>query len=249
MFTVVVWALYIVTVGGDFMEFRPFVPILPMAMVVVAWLLHSNGGERVVWVAASATVVSSGLLYFRLRDTPLVDGPGIVETIRGLDDHINERDQDWGGVGRGLRQAFTCDRDVTVGTMAAGAIPYYSDLRTIDMLGLSDPWVARHGVLLGTRPGHRRWATLAYLVRQHVNIVLHPWRRSDPERFWTDYTRAAVVARYVPFSPVEDLPEDASIIEIPIGMDRQLRALYLVRDERVDQCIAAGGWRVLPIGR
>ena len=249
MSVIIAWALYTVTVGGDFMEFRLFVPVLPIGVVVVAWLIHSNGGEKAVWVVASASVVSSGLLYFRLKDTPIVDGPGLVETVRGLDDHITERDQDWGGVGRGLRQAFACDRDVTIGTMAAGAIPFYSELRTIDMLGLSDPWVARHGILFGTRPGHRRWATLAYLVSQHVNIVLHPWRRSDPERLWSDYTRAAVVARYVPFSLVEDLPEDAAIIEIPIAKDRQLRALYLVRDAKVDQCIAIGGWRVLSIGR
>jgi hypothetical protein len=146
-----------------------------------------------------------------------------------------------------VRRAFACDRDVTLAVMAAGAIPYYSDLRTVDMLGLSDPWIAREGVILGSRPGHRRGATLPYLVSKHVNIVLHPWPRSDPDRFWLDYTREGVVNRYVPLSHAEDLPEGASIIEIPIAKDRKLRALYLVRDAKVDQCIATGGWRVLPI--
>jgi hypothetical protein len=102
-------------------------------------------------------------------------------------------------------------------------------------------------VLAGTVPGHRRWATLAYLVSQRVNVVVHPWRRSDPERLLNEYTRATVVARYVPFSSASDLPEDAAIIEIPVARDRRLRALYLVRDAKIDQCIAAGGWRVLPI--
>ena len=32
-----------------------------------------------------------------------------------------------------------------IATTASGAIPYYSRLRTIDMLGLNDPWIARHG--------------------------------------------------------------------------------------------------------
>ncbi|MDB4944892.1 MAG: acyltransferase 3 [Labilithrix sp.] len=249
MFALLSWALYVVAIGGDFMEFRPLVPILPMAVVIVAWSVNGGGGEKAVWVFASASVISSGLVYLRLRDTPVVDGPGLVETVRGLDDHITEHDQDWREVGVGLGRAFACDRDVTIGTMASGAIPYYSDLRTVDMLGLNDAWVARHGILFGTRPGHRRWAPLRYLVSQHVNIVLHPWRRSDPERSWTDYTRAAVVARYVPLSAVEELPEDASIIEIPVAPDRHVRALYLVRDAHVDQCIAAGGWRVLPIAR
>ena len=45
----------------------------------------------------------------------------------------------------------------------------------------------------------------------------------------------------------EDLPASAEIIEIPIAPDRKLRALYLVRDPKLDRCIAAGGWRVFPI--
>jgi len=243
---IISWALYVVAVGGDFMEYRLIVPVLPLGAVVVAWSLHGSG-EKVLWVFTAASLVSSALCHFRLRHTPVLDEAGLVETVRGLDGHLTERDQDWGEVGRGLRNALACDRDVTIGVMAAGAVPYYSDLRTVDMLGLSDAWVARHGVFFGSRPGHRRGATLTYLVSRGVNLVIHPWPRSDPEQFWFDYTRAAVVARYVPLSPVAGLPEDAAIIEIPIAKDRKLRALYLVRDPKVDQCIAAGEWRVLPI--
>ncbi len=246
IFAIVIWSIYVVAIGGDFMEYRLFVPVLPLGVVVTAWLLQSSG-EKVVWAMTAASVVCSALCYFRLRNTPVLDDAGLVETVRGLDGHLTDHEQNWAEVGRGLRRALACDRDVTIGVMAAGAIPYYSNLRTVDMLGLSDPWVARHGVHFGSRAGHRRGATLAYLVSKRVNIVLHPWPRSDVEQFWTDYTRPAVVARYVPMSPVEDLPADASIIEIPIANDRKLRALYLVRDEKIDQCIAAGQWRVLSI--
>ena len=243
---VVAWGMYVVVIGGDFMEYRLFVPVLPLGVVVAAWLLHSSG-EKAVWVMTAASVVSSALCYLRLSNAQALDDAGLVETVRGLDAHLTEHDQDWPEVGRGLRRALACDRDVTIAVMAAGAIPYYSDLRTVDMLGLSDPWVARHGISYGSRAGHRRGATLAYLVSKRVNIVLHPWRRSDPERLWFDYTRPAVVARYVPMSPVEDLPLDASTIEIPIAKDRKLRALYLVRDPKNDACIAAGDWPVLSI--
>jgi hypothetical protein len=84
-------------------------------------------------------------------------------------------------------------------------------------------------------------------VSKRVNIVLHPWPRNDQEPPWFDGTRFAVVARFVPMSPVDDLPADAALIEIPIAKDRKLRALYLVRDPKIDQCIATGEWRVSPI--
>ncbi|AKV01378.1 acyltransferase 3 [Labilithrix luteola] len=246
MFVAVVWGAYIVAVGGDFMEYRLFVPVLPLVAVLGTWLLSSRG-ERLVWGFTAASVVGSALFYARFAHLPFVDEAGAVETVRGLDAHLTNHDQDWGEIGRGVRHALACDRDITIAVMAAGAIPYYSDLRTIDMLGLSDPVIAREGVILGNRPGHRRGASLPYLVSKQVNIVLHPWPRSDPDRFSLDYTRQGVANRYVPLSRGEELPKDASIIEIPIAKDRPLRALYLVRDAKVDQCIASGGWRVLPI--
>lgn len=246
MFVTLVWAAYIVAVGGDFMEYRLFVPVLPLVAVLGAWLLSSRG-ERLVWGFTAASVVGSALFYARFAYLPAVDEAGAVETVRGLDAHLTNYDQDWAEVGRGVSRAFACDRDVTIAVMAAGAIPYYSDLRTVDMLGLSDRLIAREGVILGSRPGHRRGASLPYLVSKHVNIVLHPWARSDPDRFSLDYRRQDVATRYVPLSHGEELPEDASIIEIPIAKDRLLRALYLVRDAKVDACIASGGWRVLPI--
>ena len=228
------------------MEYRMLVPIVPLLAVTCAWLLFRRG-ERFVWIVLLSSIACSGYFYLRVRARPTVGAADDVETVHGLEAHLVDHDQDWIEVGRGLHQAFACDRDVTIAVMAAGAIPYYSDLRVIDMLGLSDPWVARHGVVYGHRPGHRRGATLPYLIARRANIVLHPWARSDPEAMFFDYTRALAANRYVPLSQPEDLPVDAEIIEIPIANDRKLRALYLVRDPAVDRCISEGGWRVLPI--
>jgi hypothetical protein len=36
--------------------------------------------------------------------------------------------------------------DTTIAVAAAGAIPFYSGLRTIDMFGLNDPYIAHHPV-------------------------------------------------------------------------------------------------------
>ena len=56
------------------------------------------------------------------------------------------------------------------------------------MLGLSDAWVARHGLTAGAGEyntlGHNRAATFSYLVDRGVNLVVgHPWvveRTSGP---------------------------------------------------------------------
>lgn len=243
---VVVWSLYVASVGGDFMEFRLLVPVLPLAAVGCAWALAS-AGEWLIWLFTLATVASSALYFRQVRDRPGLDDASLVETVHGLDAHLTDHQQDWGEVGRGLKHAFRCDPDVTIAVMAAGAVPYYSGLRTIDMLGLSDPWIARNGVVYGTRPGHRRGATLPYLLNRRANLVVHPWARGDGEQLISEYDRAAVVSRYIPLSHPEDLPADAVVIEIPIAPDRRLRALYLVRDPAVDRCIELGRWRVLPI--
>ena len=246
---VVAWMVYVIAIGGDFMEYRLFVPVMSLGGVLAAWLLHA-AGERFVWLLSATSVASSAFYFTRMRGLPAIDEAGQVETVQGLDAHLTDHNQDWVEVGRGVRRAFlACDPGVKLGVMAAGAIPYYSDFRTVDMLGLNDPWVARHGLTFGSRPGHRRIASLSYLVSKEVNIVLHPWARLDPERTFVDYTRANVAARYAPLSSPDEVPADASIIEIPIAKDRKLRALYLVHDPKVDACIAAGKWLELPVRR
>ena len=66
-------------------------------------------------------------------------------------------------------------KNVRIALHPAGAIPFYSDLDTVDMLGLNDPEIPQHGILaadVNRRPGHRRWTTLRYLVDSKVNLVL-----------------------------------------------------------------------------
>ena len=57
-------------------------------------------------------------------------------------------------------------------------IAYYSDLPTIDMLGLADPWVAQHGFEIPSAsplayyPGHVKMAPISYLERRKVNLLI-----------------------------------------------------------------------------
>jgi len=81
----------------------------------------------------------------------------------------------------------------------AGAIPFESHLTTIDMLGLTDPWTARHGV------------ELPYEV--------------------------------LPKAGHEHIPDDASMVEVPVDDERVLMVLYLEPDDDVERLLAEGTWR------
>ena len=57
-------------------------------------------------------------------------------------------------------------------TAAAGATPYYAELPNLDLLGLADAEVAKHGHLKGARPGHQRVATLEYVLRRRPTFLM-----------------------------------------------------------------------------
>ncbi len=132
----VAWAAYLVAIGGDiFPAWRHFVPL-----VVLLVLLASVGAE---WIAtrggrlvyASATVTCALLLclffFLQLRDE---------ENFRA----ISER-WEWDGevVGRMLKRAFG-DAQPLMAVDPAGALPFWSELPALDMLGLNDHHLPRH---------------------------------------------------------------------------------------------------------
>jgi arabinofuranosyltransferase len=222
---IVAWTAYVVWVGGDFMEFRFVVPVLPLAFALLATVLFGAVASRAVaWSLAAAIVVASFAFEYATYDEAfLQDGAG-VETIHGLRAHMEAPDQIWPAMGRELGRAFGRDARVTIAAGACGAVPYYSELRTVDVFGLSDPWVARHGRERERRPGHRRAAPLSYLVEQRVNLLwFPPWDLADPE-----------------------MPRDAAIVRVPVSPVHTESLLYLVRSPVVDAVIEREGWLVTP---
>ena len=176
------WFAYIIVIGGDFMEFRFLVPVLPMLFLVVGYLIVVPLGCRllkrpvVVAVIFTAFLASMSFVHARTfsdmsRDETL-DSIPYLSTFYGV-----YPDGDWTALGKRLRAELD-GSDVLLATTAAGAIPYYSGLRTIDMWGLNDRVVVEKGNLAPAtylRPGHRRYATLQYLRDQKVNLVIsHP---------------------------------------------------------------------------
>jgi len=236
------WFGYLLVFGGDFVEFRMLVPVMPFLFILIVWALFGVVPKRslraVLLVAVIAGSVLHGAWYGRglLKRDP--------ESVRQLAGHLTSPGQNWVGIGRALGEAIGPESDVVIATTAAGAIPYYSGLLTVDMLGLNDPWVAREGRLLRPRAGHRRAATTEYLVRRRVNLVIgHPTLANSDSA-----AAAAGPSTFIPgFGGTDDIPDSAQIIEIPVDYGYRLIVLYLTPSARVDSIIAARRWRVRPV--
>jgi len=241
--TLVGWCLYVVKVGGGFMEFRLLVAVIPLVAIlfVGAVLPLASGRLR---AGAMVAMLVGGFVH---QKQFAFDQKLKVETVKMLDWHLDSFFEDWSGIGVALGAWFDEDADVTIALTAAGAVPYASGLDAIDMLGLTDAWVAKNGVNLGDRPGHQRIATLEYLVSRQVNLIVgHPTLMDEQTALAWDSGQsfeALVDSLWKWFAiPYENVPNHTMFVAIPIGKDRWLGAIYLQPNDRIDALIHEEGW-------
>lgn len=239
------WLAYILKVGGDFMEFRFFVPVLPMLMIVITWSIRQLRGKGIKYLCTAVLLfgsVSHMLLFFDFHGT---------DSIKKLHGIIYEKETNWKGIGLKLNDLFYNVRDrIVIATSAAGAIPYYSKLKTIDMFGVNDKWIALNGdVTKHFKPGHHRWAKLDYYFKTGVNLIIgHPEVR--PIRWSQDRERLSLIDfDNFRISSLEKkaLPDEARIIEIPIDTEFSVFALYLKPNPDIDDVIRQQNIKVFEI--
>jgi hypothetical protein len=176
---------------------------------------------------------------------------GTIESIGSLQKHIVSPEENWQGVGKRLKDLFGgAGSSVTIATRPCGAVPYYSELRTIDMLGLNDKWIARHGApLVVNKPGHARIATVQYLLSQHTNLVLgHPFvskRGGAQQAREMDFAFAQYMASLS--EQMGAWPKSAKGIEAPLDDEYSVRMLYLTPNPHVDAAVRTRGLRVFDL--
>ncbi|MEI8233737.1 MAG: hypothetical protein WCH57_03520 [Verrucomicrobiota bacterium] len=82
----------------------------------------------------------------------------------------------------GLQLKETLDKSTTIAVVWAGAIPYFSELRCIDLLGKSDPVIAKGKPHLPFWPGHNKW-DYAYSIRTyHPDVILGLWKATEEDK-------------------------------------------------------------------
>jgi hypothetical protein len=238
--SILLWLIYVVVVGGDFMEFRFLVPILPAVFILIGWLL---------FVQIRTGLVTAGLcllvLLGSIHHAVSFDGWAGIDSVGRLSDYVRDSPDGLSGVGRMLGQAFNYDPNVTISVMAAGAIPYYSRLRTIDMFGMSDRWVARHGIAHDKEnPAHQKLATLDYLIEREVNIIVGPIRIVD-----NGFSRALITDSPEAFGYLKILGSNPykvahllKILEVRLDSEHRLFLAYLTKSKIIDEAIKRNGW-------
>ena len=238
---VVTWLVYLVAIGGGFMEFRLLVPMLPVAAVLLLAPLAAEGIVR--W----RPVLVAGLIAGSLLHGQLFSFRSGIESISDLSSHLTETR--WPDVGTALHDLCgDLEPPLVIATTAAGAVPYYSQLTTVDMLGLNDPDIARHGAVLSHHPGHKRVATARQLLERGVHVVVgHPQvqdRRDAVPEFTlanTTFGMAGLTAQL--------LPASARVIEIPLDDELVVLVLSLLPHGGFEQRVNEAGLRTWSVER
>lgn len=189
---IVGWAAYVAFVGGDFMvQGRFLAPLVPLVYVLAAdgavsafWALRERVDQRVL--AGGATVALLGVIAVNLAVSD-----SYIQRIR----YEAKIDSDRVKIGKWLRDNVPADYVVLVDP--AGAIPYYSHLRTIDNLGINDETIAHTETQAPgmEKVGHEK-SNAAYILSRRPDIYVE-WHGLAPtawdKKFWqtsTSPTRA-----------------------------------------------------------
>jgi hypothetical protein len=166
------WLAYLVVIGGDhFVAHRLFQPALPALALLVAAACRAGAGRRGFVVAALVLGgAGAGANAWRARADSLT-AMARGERWEWVGEAIGE------ALGKGLGAAAP-----RIAVDAAGAVPYYSGLPALDMLGLNDrtiartpvpPWAdgaARAGGLV--RPQGHTHGNGTYVLDQAPDLIL-----------------------------------------------------------------------------
>ena len=187
------WFAYVISGGGDWMPYyRFFLPILPLLYVLT---LHGlvDSAEILAQkfrppraVAAALPIAAAAMLVIssiRPYDNPAVQDPSGFNAER-LPGAVN------GTIHReiGLWLKANLPRDATVAQIATGIVPYYSDLPTLDMLGVNDHHIAHLDVDVGKGPaGHDKQDGAYVLLSMPSVIWLSLGLEADPRSTPDDY--------------------------------------------------------------
>ena len=126
-----VWSVYVVAIGGDIFPGRRHLGVVVLFLGLLSAEFFTR--LRTGWIAIASLAASLGfLLWAQWEYDP--------ENLRA-----RTETWEWDGevVGTLLRHAFA-EREPLVAVTAAGCIPYFSRLPSLDMLGLNDRYLATH---------------------------------------------------------------------------------------------------------
>ncbi|MFV9506024.1 MAG: hypothetical protein AB4911_15840 [Oscillochloridaceae bacterium umkhey_bin13] len=165
---VLIYSAYIVAVGGDhFRGERFFVPLLPWIAILIADGLARLDQILAQWRGIRLARLALGLLLSLGVSAALLRTALLDETIQGLDESV------WIWRDFGWWLADHTPPSASIAAEAAGAIAFYGQRTTIDMLGLTDRHIGRleiEGMGQGVAGHEKRDPVYVLDVRQPTYI-------------------------------------------------------------------------------
>lgn len=241
---VVAWLGYVVSVGGDYLEFRFIVPALPLFFILAINLGFPHLPKIAQVLLVIITLFGS---WHHMENFGLKPDPHNIMPIRNNTISL-EKVHYWREMGSALGKYFNYRQDVVIAVTYAGYIPYYSQLRTVDMFGLNDRFVPFNGLDFSEKPGHTKLASLGYLVKRGVNLAFGEVEveyidNNQRTEFDMNFLKKMLL---IP-KEGEAIPQDMQVVKIPISRYVQMIAVYLVKSPFVDKVIADNGWKTYPV--
>lgn len=202
------WTAYAIAIGGDHMSFyRIFVPALPFAVLwgqkVFQLLLEGKGKLKRVGIVTAV---------FILWLMPWAN-PRVWKDIRWNESIYT------GWISAGKALANYAKPGETLAVTTAGAIPFYSGLETIDMLGLNDIHTAHMPTpdRMGQgAAGHDKGDAGYVLSRKPAYIAFFPWVTVSPQINFKDGLKLAKFEVEKAIANDADFRRHYKVIAIPM---------------------------------
>ena len=217
---------FVIVAGGDWMgRARYLVPVLPALYLLAALALRERrAGAVPARLTVGAALAVQVVLGWVLRDTI----PTYTREGRRLGEWL----------------AGVADSSDTIAVTAAGAIPYFSGLPAVDILGINDPDVARRPPRHtgAWAPGHHRYDLEQLLDRAPTWIVWdfgvrlngHRWRTYE---HWAEGERGKLDYRQELFAH----PRFTERYEVDMSAPRETQGVYTVYRKKDRRPERAGG--------
>jgi len=193
------YVAYTALIGGDHFEFRfmdPVLPFLYVSLALFSWRCLASRASlpAPLWGRARAAS-AAGLLVVAAGVSAVLGFSGFDATLRfmGRERSVSIVSMEaesayldhWSRIGRWLARHAAQGESIAVAP--AGAIPWYSGLRTLDMLGINDRDLAAMPPMEGLNIGHERMATLETVRSRGVTYLIgSPDIRRSRATEWSD---------------------------------------------------------------
>jgi arabinofuranosyltransferase len=209
VFFMSLWLVYLIYIGGDIYFERFFIALIPMGIYIAITTLNKYG--KYVGQFFFLIFISSQI-YFIAKD--------------GRFEYSNRKYDGWIAAGKFLGNTFP---GATVAVDAAGKIPFFSELNTIDMLGLNDRYIGKLHVESGSfYPGHTKFDP-DYVLSRKPKIIA-AWLKVDSQDLLWGITKDRYADNYSLFYLVNLSRDDKypkNIVDVSASSQEDIKKLIM----------------------